>query len=136
MPPTRSNDHPDVLIISSDDEESTLVPSIQTSTPGLFVDSGLSPLTEIDDDDDSPSQLPVKHARFSRSSRKFYRESLPAPIRARRKPSMNDPSSPQSETITVNGHVLTPTIVFDTFWRWCAERKSIDDRRRAGEPFP
>ncbi|KAJ4481024.1 hypothetical protein J3R30DRAFT_3287712 [Lentinula aciculospora] len=90
----------------------------------------------MDNDGDYATQLPIKQARLSHSSRKFYREYLPAPIRARRKPSLSDPSSPQFKNITVNGNVLTPTIVFDTFWRWCAERKSIDDRRRAGKPAP
>ncbi|KAL0579381.1 hypothetical protein V5O48_002606 [Marasmius crinis-equi] len=40
------------------------------------------------------------------------------------------------ETIIINGIELKPTVVFDTFWRWCAERKAMDDRRRAGEPHP
>ncbi|KAF8890671.1 hypothetical protein BD779DRAFT_1516396 [Infundibulicybe gibba] len=38
--------------------------------------------------------------------------------------------------IIVKGKQLQPTIVFDTFWRFAAERKSIDDRRRSGQPAP
>ena len=40
------------------------------------------------------------------------------------------------EPITINGVLLRPTVAFDTFWRFAAERKAIDDRRRAGEPAP
>ncbi|KAG6907715.1 hypothetical protein DXG01_007628 [Tephrocybe rancida] len=38
--------------------------------------------------------------------------------------------------ITIKGIILQPTVVFDTFWRFAAERKAIDDRRRAGLPQP
>lgn len=40
------------------------------------------------------------------------------------------------DTITVNGKQLKPTVAFDTFWRFAAERKNIDDRRRAGQSAP
>ncbi|KAF8970599.1 hypothetical protein BDZ97DRAFT_52967 [Flammula alnicola] len=40
------------------------------------------------------------------------------------------------EPITICGITLRPTIAFDTFWRVAAERKAIDDRRRAGQPAP
>ena len=38
--------------------------------------------------------------------------------------------------VTVQGITLRPTVAFDTFWRFAAERQAIDDRRRAGEPAP
>jgi len=38
--------------------------------------------------------------------------------------------------ITISGVQLRPTVAFDTFWRFAAERKSIDDKRRAGESAP
>lgn len=38
--------------------------------------------------------------------------------------------------ITINGIRLRPTIVFNTFWRFAAERKAVDDRKRAGLPKP
>ena len=38
--------------------------------------------------------------------------------------------------VTINGIVLKPTKAFDAFWRWVAERKAMDDRRRAGEAAP
>jgi hypothetical protein len=40
------------------------------------------------------------------------------------------------EPITICGVRLHPTVAFDTFWHFAAERKAIDDRRRAGEPAP
>lgn len=45
-------------------------------------------------------------------------------------------SSTLPSTITVNGKQLKPTAAFDTFWRFAAERKNIDDRRRAGQSAP
>ncbi|KAF9463317.1 hypothetical protein BDZ94DRAFT_1164039 [Collybia nuda] len=49
-------------------------------------------------------------------------------------------SHPVSQTspgpIIVKGIHLKPTVVFDTFWRFAAERKAIDDRRRLGLPSP
>ncbi|CAA7262619.1 unnamed protein product [Cyclocybe aegerita] len=41
-----------------------------------------------------------------------------------------------SDSITISGKTLHPTVAFDTFWRFAAERKAIDDRRRAGLPAP
>ncbi|KAF9529075.1 hypothetical protein CPB83DRAFT_765558 [Crepidotus variabilis] len=38
--------------------------------------------------------------------------------------------------IIVSGVKLRPTEVFDAFWEFAAERKAIDDRRRAGKPAP
>jgi hypothetical protein len=40
------------------------------------------------------------------------------------------------EPIAISGILLRPTVAFDTFWRFAAERKAIYDRRRAGEPAP
>ncbi|KAJ3742972.1 hypothetical protein DFH05DRAFT_1498814 [Lentinula detonsa] len=132
MPPIRTKNTTDNTIAWSDAEDSTFAPIIRESAPKAFLDLPALQLTCLEsDEDDYASQLPVEQARLSRSSGKFYRKPSVVLIRAPRKP-----SSQQCETITVNGHVLKPTIVFDTFWRWCAERKSIDDRRRAGEPFP
>jgi len=41
-----------------------------------------------------------------------------------------------ADPIIVSGITLRPTIAFDTFWVVAAERKAVDDRRRAGEPAP
>jgi hypothetical protein len=40
------------------------------------------------------------------------------------------------EDIVICGIKLTPTVVFDTFWWFAMERQAIDDKRRAGEPWP
>jgi len=40
------------------------------------------------------------------------------------------------ESIVISGVTLKPTIAFDTFWKFAAERKALDDRRRAGKPSP
>lgn len=42
----------------------------------------------------------------------------------------------QVKTITICGRTLHPTVAFDTLWRFAAERKAIDDRRRSGAPAP
>ncbi|KAK2465539.1 hypothetical protein APHAL10511_002431 [Amanita phalloides] len=42
----------------------------------------------------------------------------------------------RSPSFTVKGKVLKPTEVFDTFWYFAAERKAIDDKRRAGSSPP
>jgi hypothetical protein len=41
-----------------------------------------------------------------------------------------------ADPIIVSGITLHPTLAFDTFWKVAAERKAVDDRRRAGEPAP
>ncbi|KAK0463080.1 uncharacterized protein EV420DRAFT_1154324 [Desarmillaria tabescens] len=45
-------------------------------------------------------------------------------------------SQPVPSSITISGQKLTPTKGFNIFWYWCAERKLIDDRRRAGYQAP
>jgi len=50
--------------------------------------------------------------------------------------SVHTPQSKFVGPITVLGVTLRPTVAFDTFWRFAAERQAIDDRRRAGEPAP
>ncbi|KAJ7620544.1 hypothetical protein DFH06DRAFT_1482679 [Mycena polygramma] len=47
-----------------------------------------------------------------------------------------EPKGKKQSTIVIRGQQLEPTVVFDTLWRWLFERKSIDDRRRAGMPPP
>ena len=50
--------------------------------------------------------------------------------------SADDVETPAPKSITISGISLRPTVAFDTFWRFAAERKAIDDKRRAGEPAP
>lgn len=42
--------------------------------------------------------------------------------------------APALQSIVISGVLLRPTVAFDTFWRFAAERKAIYDRRRAGKP--
>ncbi|KAJ7223083.1 hypothetical protein GGX14DRAFT_540155 [Mycena pura] len=46
------------------------------------------------------------------------------------------PETPKLSKIVIRGHELKHTVVFDTLWRWLAERKAMDDRRRQGVPAP
>jgi translation initiation factor IF-1 len=39
-------------------------------------------------------------------------------------------------TVVVEGRVLQTTKAFDTFWRYTAERQSVENKRRAGLPAP
>ncbi|KAJ7482273.1 hypothetical protein B0H11DRAFT_1915196 [Mycena galericulata] len=50
--------------------------------------------------------------------------------------SLSPSPEPLPPPIVVRGHVLQPTVVFDTLWKWLVERKRIDDKRRAGMPAP
>ena len=55
---------------------------------------------------------------------------------ARRGAANNATEATAPEPIAICGILLRPTVAFDTFWRFAAERKAIYDRRRAGEPAP
>lgn len=55
---------------------------------------------------------------------------------ARRGAANNATEATAPESIAISGILLRPTVAFDTFWRFAAERKAIYDRRRAGEPAP
>ncbi|KAF8064188.1 hypothetical protein FPV67DRAFT_1503875 [Lyophyllum atratum] len=68
-------------------------------------------------------------------SRKVKRQSASAPVRTARK-SKTSKSYVGRRSITIKGVTFKPTVVFDTFWRFAAERKAIDDRRRSGALKP
>jgi len=53
-------------------------------------------------------------------------------------PSLERDTSPESWNgrIEIDGVELRTTVAFDTFWRFAAERKAMDDKRRAGLPAP
>ncbi|KAF9074486.1 hypothetical protein BDP27DRAFT_1214332 [Rhodocollybia butyracea] len=90
----------------------------------------MSPLTELDD-----GKLSTKnHIRSLRNL--ATRQSSPYLAPTLRKSNKKHDPDTSPAFITVNGHVLQPTIVFDTFYYWCAERNAINDRRRAGQPYP
>ncbi|EKM76221.1 hypothetical protein AGABI1DRAFT_131541 [Agaricus bisporus var. burnettii JB137-S8] len=42
----------------------------------------------------------------------------------------------RKRSFVVCGVTLIPTVAFDTFWRFAAERHAVDERRRAGYPRP
>lgn len=50
-------------------------------------------------------------------------------------PSLDEPSTPMLPTVLVKGHAPKPTIVFDTYWRFAAERQAIYFRRLRGQPL-
>ena len=55
---------------------------------------------------------------------------------ARRATAKDATEATAPEPIAISGILLRPTVAFDTFWRFAAERKAIYDKRRAGEPAP
>ena len=40
------------------------------------------------------------------------------------------------ETVVIKGRKLRTTAIFDTFWKFTAERQAIYERRRSGQPPP
>ncbi|TFK29075.1 hypothetical protein FA15DRAFT_664384 [Coprinopsis marcescibilis] len=76
--------------------------------------------------------------RQSASTRTFPRRvaSLSARVSSTTNKNNRVPSRRQQTTFRVNGIELKASPAFDTLWKWAAERKAIDDRRRAGLPRP
>ncbi|CAK5271445.1 unnamed protein product, partial [Mycena citricolor] len=62
-------------------------------------------------------------------------DSTPQPRRLKRK-SKSTSLLGHGTSIEVAGQRLKTTAVFDTLWVWLSERKSVDDRRRAGGSAP
>ncbi|GLB44616.1 putative chromo (CHRromatin Organisation MOdifier) domain containing protein [Lyophyllum shimeji] len=79
--------------------------------------SELSDLTSCSDDDHAGHLTGPRHANTAMETRRGR-------------------NSCRVNPITIKGITLQPTVVFDTFWQFAAERKAIDDRRRAGMPQP
>lgn len=144
---------------SATDPSIELLSTTPFSTPELilpdFTPTPTPPPNHLEDtlDESLDSGRPTKRARLTRSSYCYITggpnisslsSSLSEPLHENRSSQPRPPttrsrratSSPPPEPITMNGHILQPTVVWDTFWRWCAERKTIYDRRQAGEPFP
>ena len=125
MPPVRTNAEAPKSGLPSDSRR----PS-RRSLPGIDVVD----LTLMDSDDEylpHPARLsrPVTH-----STTKEYVTS----DRTGRGPlqSRKSSSSKSRASITVKGVQFKPTVVFDTFWYFAAERKAIDDKRRLGGDAP
>ncbi|KAH0579855.1 hypothetical protein H2248_002682 [Termitomyces sp. 'cryptogamus'] len=87
----------------------------------------LSDLTSCSDDVDgqsgSLSSAPSTRSECSRSGH-------------RARSGERKTASSTTDPVAIRGITFRPTVVFDTFWRFAAERKAIDDRRRAGMPQP
>ena len=82
-------------------------------------------------DDLAPVSSP--HSRRSAASSKKISPRLSLTAGRKSKP-RNPGSQSLPKSIALKGISLQPTVVFDTFWRFAAERKAVDDRRRAGLP--
>ncbi|EEB91175.1 hypothetical protein MPER_10506 [Moniliophthora perniciosa FA553] len=106
--------------------------SISRSTAPRKEQLGAHTLSSLSsDDDDEDASTPS-----TRSRKTFLRSSINSATLARkRKPRREQRSSSLTE-VEIAGFTFRPTAAFDTFWYWCAERKTIDDRRRAGESYP
>ncbi|KAF5381916.1 hypothetical protein D9757_007574 [Collybiopsis confluens] len=123
MPPARTPNVQSVKLCASSPEEQLVSATRKHGRVSLMEDAhwplahSSSPLRDLKDSD----ARPTKKTRRSDAHEKS--------------PSSRD-GSELPEPITIRGHQLYPTVVWDTFWRWCHERKAIDDRRRAGQPFP
>ncbi|KAK7035360.1 hypothetical protein VNI00_011891 [Paramarasmius palmivorus] len=87
------------------------------------------------DDDSALSSLSSSDDEGASTASTRLRKTISASTLTRKKKTKQGAKSTLSK-VTVAGFKLHPTIAFDTFWYWCAERKAIDDRRRAGEPYP
>lgn len=128
MPPIRTHE---VIEISDSESEHFSIP--RKSRSATLV--GRSPSVETEYKDASRKRPPRSHGpgkphnvartavddskRIPKSISRSFVESQPVP-----------------SSITVSGQKLTPTKGFNIFWYWCAERKLIDDRRRAGRSAP
>jgi hypothetical protein len=124
MPPIRARD-----IDTSEDEVGPMF-SRKKILDELPVDACVlsSPHGDRDSDDDHVSVPP-------RRSRPSVRLSLNT--KRGGKPKLrNTGSQSLPKPIALKGIRLQPTVVFDTFWRFAAERKAVDDRRRAGWSQP
>ena len=96
---------------------------------------------------DSDSAASIRSSLTASSTRRVKRRSTSSaveyftiPLKSRsglkRLGTRSPASHPLLRTITIKGVQLQPTVAFDTFWRFAAERKAIDDRRRSGMPAP
>lgn len=141
MPPIRISNR---FTAASDRTSSpTPIPGFRRSLRSQSIDtaSSLSVLSSYDtdqDDVDLSRNLCLEQARSSpRRSRTSSKYMTIPPTRQVNGSSTRNPASPLSlKSITIMGQLLKPTVAFDTFWRFAAERNAIDDRRRSGQSAP
>ena len=123
MPPIRA----EVIHIDVSEDEVDPAFSRKGILDGLPMDACvLSSPHGGDAEDDHVSGRSRRSVRFSKETAKRGGKSKPR----------NRGSQSLPKRITLKGIQLQPTVVFDTFWRFAAERKAVDDRRRAGWPQP
>ncbi|KXN92701.1 hypothetical protein AN958_06979 [Leucoagaricus sp. SymC.cos] len=84
----------------------------------------------------SLTPLSISSGTSSRTLFEPYHPLPPEKRKLKRKQKTIEVPDGQGPVVVICGVTLTPTAVFDTFWRFAAERKVLDDRRRAGEPRP
>ncbi|ESK89922.1 uncharacterized protein Moror_770 [Moniliophthora roreri MCA 2997] len=129
MPPTRKR--PFIY------QSTTSLSNHETNTSGYTtrrkeqLDAQNSALSSLSSDDDEGASTPS-----TRSRKTFLRSSISSVTLARKRKPKREQRSSSLTKIMIAGCTLRPTAAFDTFWHWCAERKAIDDRRRAGESYP
>ncbi|PPQ63454.1 hypothetical protein CVT24_004986 [Panaeolus cyanescens] len=104
-------------------------PSNCTASPISISSSAPTDFFSISDDDQSDSE----YTRPKKRTRRVSPESVTS-IASDTSSTPSHTSAPS--TITICGVDLRSSVAFDTFWRFAAERKAIDDRRRAGESGP
>lgn len=101
------------------------------------LDAFLLPSQEGQDRD--ISSVPPRRSRRSLGSSKENVVITPLPElgeKSKSRKSRNPVSQSVAKPIAIKGTHIQPTVVFDTFWHFAAERKAVDDRRRAGLPQP
>ena len=125
MPPDRTN---------AEAPERRLPPRSRRPSGRFLPDVDVLDLTFMESDDDySPHPARFSHS-VTHSAAKEYVTHNRTGLGALQ--SLKSPSSKPRGSITVKGVKLKPTIVFDTFWYFAAERMAIDNRRRLGGKSP
>jgi hypothetical protein len=103
------------------------------------IDSKRHTLKDEKNRDESDDEKEQRHPPVLTSLHDFDDEKKPKSKlepKAEIKPVVLDNHPPQRRTVTIAGEKLPLAVSFDPFWRFIAERKAIDDRRRAGMPPP
>lgn len=134
----KSQGHPPMPVIRSTRVASDSLPlGTRRSSRKTSIDSYL---TLLDGDyDREPLLVSASAPRPCRQLSETSTENVASftKTKGERGPKLSHPASKTSVgPITIKGTHLTPSVVFDTFWRFAAERKAIDDRRRLGLPSP